>query len=86
MLSIKNGFIFLRLRHQFSLTVLVTMKLSLILTAGLLGGANAGAIKFMENDALAAKGMANLAVHVAKNGYPAPEKCTLKNVAVRREW
>ena len=62
------------------------MKFLLALTAGLLGGASASAIKFMENDVLAAKGMASLAVHVAQNGYPAPEKCTLKNVAVRREW
>jgi tyrosinase len=62
------------------------MRFSLAFTAGLLGSASAGAIKFQENDALAAKGMTNLAAHVAKNGYPAPEKCTLQNVAVRREW
>lgn len=41
---------------------------------------------FMETDILAAAGLAKLGLHVALNGYPNPEKCTLENVAVRREW
>jgi hypothetical protein len=35
---------------------------------------------------LAALGLANVGIDVAKNGYPNPGQCTLKNVAVRREW
>ncbi|KAF1834931.1 Di-copper centre-containing protein [Decorospora gaudefroyi] len=67
------------------------MKLSVILTAGLLTIAsaapnNAHKKKYQENDRLAHKGMANLKAYVAKNGYPAPEKCTLKNASVRKEW
>lgn len=60
------------------------MKLTTVLTAGLAG--TASAIKFMENDALAAKGMINLGFQLAENGYPSPETCTLKNLAIRREW
>ena len=59
------------------------MKISAITTALLVGSASA---IFQENDLLAAKGLEKLAVHVARNGYPNPEKCTLKNVSVRREW
>lgn len=41
---------------------------------------------FMETDILAAAGLSKLGLHVALNGYPNPEKCTLENVSVRREW
>lgn len=60
------------------------MKFATILTAGFAGSASA--IKFMEVDALAAEGVFKLGLHVAENGYPSPKTCTLKNVAVRREW
>jgi tyrosinase len=60
------------------------MKLSTILTAGLVGTVEG--IKFMEVDALAAQGMFNLGLNVAINGLPSPKTCNLKNVAVRREW
>jgi tyrosinase len=63
------------------------MKFSIIFTAGLMASANAAPrAKHMENDKLADKGMANLKAHIAMNGYPNPEKCTLKNAAVRKEW
>ncbi|KAI4660374.1 uncharacterized protein J4E78_005077 [Alternaria triticimaculans] len=45
-----------------------------------------GAFKVTEHDKLAALGLANVGIDVAKNGYPNPGQCTLKNVAVRREW
>jgi hypothetical protein len=61
-----------------------TMKLSNVLTAGLVGTAQG--VKFMEVDALAAQGMFNLGLNVAINGLPSPKTCNLKNVAVRREW
>ena len=41
---------------------------------------------FMKTDVLAAAGLAKLGFHVALHGYPNAEKCTLTNVAVRREW
>ena len=41
---------------------------------------------FMETDVLAAAGLAKLGLHMALHGYPNPEKCTLENVTVRREW
>ena len=41
---------------------------------------------FMETDVLAATGLAKLGLHVALHGYPNPEKCTLENVTVQREW
>jgi hypothetical protein len=41
---------------------------------------------FMDTDVLAAAGLAKLGLHVAINGYPNAEKCTLENVSVRREW
>jgi len=46
----------------------------------------AGAFKVTEHDKLAALGLTNVGIDVAKNGYPNPGQCTLKNVAVRREW
>ena len=60
------------------------MKLSHILTASLAGCADA--LKFMENDVLAAEGMIKLGIHVAKNGLPSPGTCTLDKVSIRREW
>jgi hypothetical protein len=60
-----------------------TMKISTLTAALLIGSVSAF---FQEHDLLAAKGLEKLAVHVARNGYPNPEKCTLKNVSVRREW
>ena len=41
---------------------------------------------FMDTDILAATGLAKLGLHVALHGCPNTEKCTLENVAVRREW
>ncbi|KAF2111019.1 hypothetical protein BDV96DRAFT_194702 [Lophiotrema nucula] len=41
---------------------------------------------FLETDALAATGVFNLGLYVALHGYPNPQKCTLSNVAIRREW
>jgi tyrosinase len=60
------------------------MKLLHVLPVGLIGGTSA--IKFMEVDALAAQGVFNLGLHVAQNGYPSPQTCTLENVSIRREW
>lgn len=37
-------------------------------------------------DLLAVKGIFNLGLNVAFKGYPNKQKCTLANVAVRREW
>ncbi|KAF3008598.1 hypothetical protein E8E13_007715 [Curvularia kusanoi] len=41
---------------------------------------------FLQSDILAAEGLVKLGLHVAQNGYPNAERCTLKNVAVRKEW
>lgn len=62
------------------------MKASQIFTTGLISSVNA--VKHMEIDVLAAKGMQNLRLHVeaAKNGSSSPQTCTLENAAVRREW
>lgn len=57
------------------------MQFTTIAIATLLGGASA-----FETDNLAAEGLAKLNLHVAYEGYPNAEQCTLKNVAVRREW
>ena len=59
------------------------MKVSTLATAILYGGVGASLV---ENDALAAEALAKLKSNVAQNGYPDAEKCTLDNVAVRREW
>ena len=53
------------------------------MVAALLGSASA---TFLESDRLAAEGLMKLSLHVAENGYPNAEQCTLKSVAVRREW
>ncbi|KAF1846119.1 Di-copper centre-containing protein [Cucurbitaria berberidis CBS 394.84] len=65
------------------------MKFSSISVAALLGVVGAAPLDArngFESDALAAKGAVNLGYHVAKNGYPNPQKCTLETAAVRREW
>jgi len=59
------------------------MKVSTLATAILYGGVGASLV---ENDALAVEALAKLTSNVAQNGYPDAEKCTLDNVAVRREW
>ena len=55
-----------------------------IATLALVSGA--GAFKITDHDKLAALGLANVGIDVAKHGYPNPGQCTLKNVRVRREW
>ncbi|KAF2263579.1 Di-copper centre-containing protein [Lojkania enalia] len=68
------------------------MKFSRVAAAALVSGAGAAPLDldkrgiFLETDALAAAGVFNLGLHVALNGYPNPQKCTLRNVAIRREW
>lgn len=42
--------------------------------------------KYMRNDELAAEGLQTLKAYIAQHGYVDPEKCTLENAAVRREW
>ena len=59
------------------------MKLLVITVAVLLGGTRA---TFLQSDILAAEGLTKLGLHVAENGYPNAKHCTLKDVAVRREW
>lgn len=56
----------------------------MVLAAAFAAG-SVDAIQFMGIDALAAKGVLNLGVHIAEEGYPSPKTCTLKNAAVRRE-
>jgi len=57
------------------------MRSTAIIIPALLGGTSA-----FEIDKLAAEGFAKLTLHVAHEGYPNAEFCTLDNVAVRREW
>ena len=59
------------------------MKFSTATVAVLLGGTSA---TFLESNVLAAEGLTKLGIHVAVHGYPNGDHCTLKNVAVRREW
>ncbi|KAJ8118157.1 hypothetical protein OPT61_g814 [Boeremia exigua] len=60
---------------------------SIAAVAALIGVGSASlAFKFGEQEALAAKAVINIGLDVAKNGYASPKTCTLKNVAVRREW
>jgi tyrosinase len=61
------------------------MRFSSITAAALIGGVSA-TFKFGEQEALAAAGVFNIGLNAALHGYPSPETCTLKNVAVRREW
>ncbi len=64
------------------------MRFSSIAVAAVLFGAGSAspAFKFGEQEALAAKAVINIGVNAAQNGYPSPKTCTLRNVAVRREW
>lgn len=59
------------------------MKTSIFTVLTFLSGMGAA---FLQSDILAAEGLTKLSLHVALNGYPDAEKCTLKNVAVRKEW
>ncbi|KAF2621922.1 Di-copper centre-containing protein [Macroventuria anomochaeta] len=60
------------------------MKISYLLSIVFcVGSTNA---KLMEHDLLAAEGMLKLGIHLAENGLPSPETCTLDKVSVRREW
>lgn len=59
------------------------MKISVFTGIVLLSGAGA---TFLQSDILAAEGVTKLGLHVAQHGYPNAEQCTLKNVAVRKEW
>ncbi|KAF2662040.1 Di-copper centre-containing protein [Lophiostoma macrostomum CBS 122681] len=56
-----------------------------LLIAGV-GAAPLEARTFLETDALAAQGVFNLGLYIAKNGYPNEDQCSLDNVALRREW
>lgn len=60
------------------------MKLSHIFYATLACSTNA--LKFMENDALAAEGVLKLGLHLAEKGFPSPGNCTLDKFSIRREW
>jgi len=60
------------------------MKIFAYLSVALVGSTSSA--KFMENDRLAAEGMAKLGVHLAENGIPCPGTCTLDKASVRREW
>ncbi|KAF2002056.1 Di-copper centre-containing protein [Amniculicola lignicola CBS 123094] len=67
------------------------MRFSTVATAAIVGSVGAAPLdtrsfNFLETDALAAVGVFNLGLNVALNGYPNAPKCTLANVAVRREW
>ncbi|KAF2737663.1 Di-copper centre-containing protein [Polyplosphaeria fusca] len=65
------------------------MKIASFIAVTLLGAAGAIPLEqraFLETDALAAEGVLKLGLYVAKYGYPDPKKCTLSNVAVRKEW
>jgi tyrosinase len=63
------------------------MKLSLVLTTGLLAVASAAPkAKYIENDKLADRGLNNLKAYVAEHGYPNADKCTLETAYVRKEW
>jgi tyrosinase len=59
------------------------MKVSNLVVAMFCGSTGA---TIMGNDVLAAQALAKLSLNVAQHGYPDAGKCTLKNVAVRREW
>jgi tyrosinase len=62
------------------------MLFSRITVATLFGSVSAASFKKTEHDRLAELGLKNLERDVAKNGYPQPQQCTLKNAAIRREW
>jgi len=60
------------------------MKLSHLFYATLAYSTNA--LKFMENDALAAEGVLKLGFYLAEKGFPSPGNCTLDRLSIRREW
>ncbi|KAE8826464.1 hypothetical protein PTNB73_06874 [Pyrenophora teres f. teres] len=63
------------------------MKFSIFFLAGLAASATVThRPKYMENDALAHKALANLKAYVSKNGYPGKGNCTLETASVRKEW
>ncbi|KAF2469140.1 Di-copper centre-containing protein [Lindgomyces ingoldianus] len=65
------------------------MRISSLAAATLISSAGAAPLQernWLEVDALAAQGVFNLGLYVALHGYPNPKKCTLANVAVRKEW
>jgi tyrosinase len=67
------------------------MKITSLAAVALIGGVGAAPLDgrgfaFLETDALAAEGVFKLGLNVALEGYPNPQKCTLRNVAYRREW
>ncbi|KAF2186462.1 Di-copper centre-containing protein [Zopfia rhizophila CBS 207.26] len=65
------------------------MKYSSLAAIALIGSVGAAPLEartFLEVDGLAVQGVFNLGMYIAKNGYPNPKKCTLENVAVRKEW
>jgi len=63
------------------------MKFSIFFLAGLVASANVSPRpKYMENDVLAAKALANLKDYVSKNGYPGKGNCTIETASVRKEW
>lgn len=68
------------------------MKISTLTATALVAGASASPVArlesrtLLESDVLVAEGVFKLGLEVALNGYPDPEKCTLDNVAIRREW
>ncbi|KAH7398700.1 hypothetical protein DE146DRAFT_677855 [Phaeosphaeria sp. MPI-PUGE-AT-0046c] len=59
------------------------MRLRYISITALLGCTSA---TFGQHDALAAQGMLNLEAHIATNGYPEPQACSLEKSRVRKEW
>ncbi|KAF2000175.1 Di-copper centre-containing protein [Amniculicola lignicola CBS 123094] len=59
------------------------MRLTVVVIAAIISGV---VTTVLESDALAARGLSNLKLHVARSGYPSPETCTWKNVVRRREW
>jgi tyrosinase len=61
------------------------MKVSTLLLVAIASIADA-ANRPNEVNALAAQGLHNLEAYYSRNALPNPRKCTLDNVAVRREW
>ncbi|KAF2875983.1 hypothetical protein BDV95DRAFT_287630 [Massariosphaeria phaeospora] len=65
------------------------MRISTFVAAALIscvGAVPLEARAVLEVNALAVEGVLNLGFHLALHGYPNAKKCTLKNVAVRKEW
>jgi hypothetical protein len=69
---------------------LATMKIFSFVTVTLMGsvvGATPLEVRSAyKSDDIMVQGIHKLNAYVAKNGYPNPQKCTLKNAAVRKEW